>query len=119
MTAEQVADLQLQLNNALAGEVKALEELAEANDELDTNIHNNIDLTLSLAASERRNAEREELLLRCMHAFNHVVGFSDQVTRSAWYENFLKPVSGAILLYLAKTTSEPPAKPSESGASHE
>lgn len=35
MTAEQVADLQLQLNNALAGEVKALEELTKANEKID------------------------------------------------------------------------------------
>lgn len=40
------------------------EELAEANDELDTNIHNNIDLTLRLAAAEQRNVTLGDALIK-------------------------------------------------------
>lgn len=50
---------------------------------------------------ETQLAEREALLLKCMHAFNHCVGMADQNTRSAWYENFLKPVSGAVMVHLS------------------
>lgn len=69
------------------------------------------DLQKRLTAAEQRNAIREDLLNQCMHAFNHVVGFSDQATRTAWYGNFLKPVTGAIMVHLSEC-----AKPTESGA---
>jgi hypothetical protein len=99
--------------DAAQAELAALrEELAVVVGQKEVWVDTSQKLSLRLTAAEQRNAVREDLLNKCMHAFNHVVGFSDQATRTAWYENFLKPVSGAIMVHLSEC-----AQPTESGAS--
>ena len=100
MTAEQVADLQLQLNNSMARE-QALQVLLTAADE-------RADV---LTADVR---EKERLLLKCMEAFNNCVGMSSQATRSKWYEVYLKPVSGSVLVHFSKGIQRALGKPAES-----
>lgn len=58
--------------------------------------------------------EKERLLLKCMEAFNNCVGMSSQATRSKWYEVYLKPVSGSVLVHFSKGIQRALGKPAES-----
>lgn len=72
------------------------------------------------AADERADVltadvrEKERLLLKCMEAFNNCVGMSSQATRSKWYEVYLKPVSGSVLVHFSKGIQRALGKPAES-----
>ena len=75
---------------------------------------------LLTAADERADVleadvrEKECLLLKCMEAFNNCVGMSSQATRSKWYEVYLKPVSGSVLVHFSKGIQRAFGKPAES-----
>ena len=103
-------------------------ELVSANSDKEAYAQNAIDLrkrvdalqALLTAADERADVleadvrEKECLLLKCMEAFNNCVGMSSQATRSKWYEVYLKPVSGSVLVHFSKGIQRAFGKPAES-----
>lgn len=118
VTAEREA-LQLLLNNRddLDDQLTSLEQRRYAEQQAREAAERRVEeLANQLSMANRLNSTREDLLNKCMHAFNHVVGFSSQATRTAWYENFLKPVTGAVMVHLSESAA---LNPTAEAVSHD